>query len=72
MNKYVGLLFKAVIGCAIGCFIFSPFLKSKMPGCDRVGFGEKIGSHNFFDYDVILRLHASIEILRSRFFVNVA
>ena len=36
------------------------------------GLEKKSGAIIFFDYDVILRLHASIEILRSRFFVNVA
>ena len=56
----------------VGCFIFSPFLKSKMPRVPKGGvWGNKFGSQIFFDYDVILRLHASIEISSYRIFVNV-
>ena len=35
-----------------------------------MGFWKKIRAKIFFDYDVILRLHASIEISGGRIFIN--
>ena len=61
--------------CALHSSVFHFFTIFEMKnvrGAIGWGLGKKLGAIVFFDYDAILRLHASIEILRSRFFVNVA